>query len=201
MNRKALISWSIEFGPIAFFFLAFEKFGFMPATKLFVALTALALIIAFFKERRVAYFPLVAGVSVLIFGVLTIFQNDPFYLIIKDTFYNGIFGIVLSLGLAFGKPLLKTLFGELFAMSDRGWQILTLRWAILFILLTIGNEIVRIFYSTEVWVHYKAIATLVTLVFGLYQFRLSAKERLPNLSNKWGMRLVDVRAEKERLKI
>lgn len=197
MNRKALISWTIEFGPIVFFFLVFEKFGFMPATKVFVALTALALLVAFIKERRIAYFPLVAGISVLIFGALTLYLNNPFYLIIKDTFYNGLFGVALLIGLAFGVPLLKNLFGELFAMSDHGWKVLTLRWGIVFILLTIGNEIVRLFYSTEVWVHYKAFSTMLTLFFGVYQFRLSARERIPELSNKWGMRLIDVRIERE----
>lgn len=197
MNQKALISWTIEFGPIVFFFLAFEKFGFMPATKVFVALTALALLTAFIKERRIAYFPLVAGVSVLIFGALTLYLNDPFYLIIKDTFYNGLFGTALLIGLAFGVPLLKNLFGELFAMSDHGWKVLTLRWGLMFILLTIGNEIVRLFYSTEVWVHYKVFSTLLTLFFGVYQFRLSARERIPEFSNKWGMRLIDMRIERE----
>ncbi len=198
MNTKAIVSWSVEFGPIVFFFLAFEKYGFMPATKVFVALTAIALLVAFLKEKRIAYFPLVAGVSVLIFGILTITMDNPFYLIIKDTVYNGLFGISLLGGLLFGTPLLKVLFGELFAMNERGWKILTLRWGIMFVLLTAGNEVVRIYYSPDVWVNYKAFSTLLTLFFGVYQFRLSSRERIPGLSNKWGMRLVDVRAEKVR---
>jgi intracellular septation protein A len=56
----------------------------------------------------------------------------------------------------------------------------------MFILLAVSNELVRHAFNPQVWVGYKMIATLVTIVFGFYQITLSRRERMPD-SNKWGM--------------
>lgn len=109
-------------------------------------------------------------------------------MIIKDTLYNGIFALVLFGGLYYGKLFLKILFGGMFAMTDYGWKVLTMRWATMFTLLAITNEIARFYLDEYGWVNYKFIATLVTMTFSLYQFRLSKKERLPE-ATQWGMRI------------
>jgi len=187
MFKKLFIGLSIEFGPIVVFFLTAPEMGFMPSTGLFVALTAISLGYAFIKERRVAYFPLIAGLSVILSGVATLTFNEPLFLIVKDTIYNGAFAIVLIAGLLTGRGLLKPLFKSLFAMNDTGWKILSLRWAILFTLLAIGNEIMWRNYSEIEWVAYKGYSTLITIIFAVYQFRLAKKYRLPE-ANAWGMR-------------
>jgi intracellular septation protein len=187
MLKKLFIGLSIEFGPIVVFFLTAPKMGFMPSTGLFVALTAISLGYAFIMERRVAYFPLIAGLSVILSGVATLTFNEPLFLIVKDTIYNGAFAIVLIAGLLKGKGLLKPLFKSLFAMNDTGWKILSHRWAILFILLAVGNEIVWRNYDEITWVAYKGYSTFVTIIFAVYQFRLSKEYRLPD-SNAWGMK-------------
>lgn len=189
-NREFLrisMSWGIEFGPIIVFFLTSETLGFMKATTLFVGLTALALIIAGIKDRRMAVFPLVAGLSVIVSGALTLIYNEPFYLIIKDTVYNAGFALAIYISQKYcGKALLKSLFSSLFHMTDRGWRILSTRWMVAFIILTIGNEVARRVFDADGWVVYKMLSTLGTIIFGLYQLTLSKKERLPD-SNKWGM--------------
>jgi intracellular septation protein len=187
MLKKLFIGLSIEFGPIVVFFLTAPEMGFMPSTGLFVALTALSLGYAFIMERRVAYFPLIAGLSVILSGVATLTFDEPLFLIVKDTIYNGAFAIVLIAGLLKGKGLLKPLFKTLFAMNDTGWKILSLRWAILFILLAVSNEIVWRNYDEITWVAYKGYSTFVTIIFAVYQFRLSKEYRLPD-SNSWGMK-------------
>ena len=130
-----------------------------------------------------------AGLSVIGFGALTILLDNPFFLIIKDTVYNGGFALALAIGLyVFKEPILKDLFSALFCMTERGWIILSRRWMIMFILLTLGNEVARRVFDPHMWVFYKMCATMVTIVFGLYQLRLSRRERLPH-SNKWGMNI------------
>ncbi|MEN9622188.1 MAG: hypothetical protein RLZZ67_622 [Candidatus Parcubacteria bacterium] len=186
---KITVNWGIEFGPIVAFFLTSDTLGFMPATIIFVSLTAIALIIAYVRERRIALFPLVAGLSVIGFGALTILLDNPFFLIIKDTVYNGGFAVAIAIGLyVFKEPILKDLFSSLFCMTEKGWITLSQRWMIMFIVLAIGNEIARHFYAPHIWVVYKMGATLLTIVFGLYQLTLSKRERLPH-SNKWGMNI------------
>ena len=187
MFKKLFVGLLIEFGPIVGFFLIAPKMGFMLSTGLFVGLTAISLGYAFVKEKRVAYFPLIAGLSVILSGVATLTFDEPLFLIVKDTIYNGAFAIVLIAGLLKGKGLLKPLFKSLFAMNDTGWKILSLRWAILFILLAVGNEIVWRNYDEITWVAYKGYSTFVTIIFAVYQFRLSKKYRLSE-SNVWGMR-------------
>ncbi len=189
-NREFMrisLSWGIEFGPIVVFFLTSETLGFMKATTLFVGLTALALITAGIKDRRIAMFPLVAGLSVIVSGAFTLIYDEPFYLIIKDTVYNAGFALAIYVCQKYyGKALLKSLFSSLFHMTDRGWSILSMRWMIVFILLTVGNEIARRLFDTDGWVVYKMLSTLATIIFGFYQLTLSKRERLPD-SNKWGM--------------
>ena len=100
MYKNIIISWSIEFGPIVVFFLALHYLGdtdsgFITSTAIFTALTAVALIASYLYEQRIAWFPLIAGLSVIFFGLMTLLFQNPFFFIIKDTLYNGIFGGVL----------------------------------------------------------------------------------------------------------
>lgn len=184
---NVLVSWGIEFGPICVFFLTSEWIGFLPSTKLFVLLTAIALLVAYVRERRIALFPLIAGLSVIGFGLLTVLTDNPLYLILKDTIYNGAFALALALGLyMFDTPILKHLFSSLFLMTDRGWRILSQRWMIAFVLLAVSNEIAWRIFTPDEWIIYKMVATFITIVFGLYQLTLSRRERLPE-SNRWGM--------------
>ena len=187
MFFKVCTSLAIEFGPILVFFVTAKRMGFIQSTGLFVGLTAISLVYAFVKEKRVAYFPLVAGASVIVSGVATLFYDEPLYLIVKDSIYNAVFALVLISGLIQGRGRLKKLFGTLFAITDTGWKILSLRWAIFFILLTIGNEVVWRNYDEITWVAYKGYSTFATIIFALYQFTLSKKYRLPN-ATAWGMR-------------
>jgi intracellular septation protein len=185
--RQVTTSWGIEFGPIAVFFLTSEYLGLIASTAIFVALTAVALFLSYSRDRKIALFPLLAGLSVIIFGVLTVALHNPFFIIIKDTVYNGLFAVAIAIGLyGFRHPILKDLFGSLFHMTDRGWTILSRRWMFMFALLTISNEFMRQAYAPELWVNYKMIATFVTIVFGFYQITLSRRERMPD-ANKWGM--------------
>lgn len=185
--KQVATSWGIEFGPIVVFFLTAEFTGLINATSLFVFLTSLALIASYSKDRRIALFPLLAGLSVIIFGLLTVFLHDPFYIIVKDTVYNGLFALAIAIGLyGYKHPIIKNLFSSLFHMTNKGWVILSKRWLVMFIILTISNEVVRNSFNPDVWVNYKMVATLCTIIFGLYQITLSRRERLPD-SNKWGM--------------
>ncbi len=193
MIPKLILNLSIEFGPIIAFLIASELTTFIKATTIFVILTFIALIAGFIERRELAWFPLIVAISVIGFGLLTVIFDNPFFIIIKDTIYNGLFALTLLVGLAFNRSLLKPLFRGLFSMTDKGWRILTFRWAIMFVLLTISNEIARIYLVPENWIIYKGLATLATIIFSLYQFRLSKKERSPD-STPWGMRVVGVEA-------
>ena len=192
MYKNIIISWSIEFGPIIVFFIALSFLGdsdkgFITSTTIFSILTGFALIASYLYEKRIAWFPLIAGVSVITFGALTLAFKEPALFILKDTLYNGLFGVFLLGGVYMGKGLLKKLFIALFDMSDKGWLILSFRWGVFFILLAVFNEVSWRFFGRDVWVMYKFWSTIATVVFGFYQITLSKKYR-NSTSSPWGMR-------------
>jgi intracellular septation protein len=186
-----MMEWLIQFGPISLFFLVFELTGknFFQATAALIVATFLAVFTDYLRSRRIAFFPLFSAGFIFLFGGATLYFRDPQFLMVKDTLYDLIFGIGLVASLAWGKNLLRSFFDPLIAMSDRGWYILAWRWALFFLVAAVLNEVVRRFYSDEVWVHYKMINTAVFIFFGFYQFTLTSRERLIEHSNGFGIRI------------
>lgn len=186
-----IVEWLIQFGPIATFFLVFEGSGqnFFAATAVLMAAVVMATAISWYRSKRVAWFPVWSASFVLIFGGATLYYTDPQWLIVKDSIYDGLFGLTILLGLAFRKNLLRKFFMPLFAITDRGWHILAVRWALFFLISAALNELVRHAASPETWVRYKIANTIVLIVFGLYQLRLTGRERLLEEANRLGLRL------------
>ncbi len=194
MKGKVIRSWLIEFAPISLFYIIFEFFGFFPATAALVSSTVVSLIVAFVLDQRIALFPLISGASVLFFGGAALIFKQSSILALEYTLYNGTFGVVLLVGaLVFKKYLFKHLFGSLFAISEQGWRILSLRWGWFFLLVSIFNEVIWRTFSEGVWVHFRIFVVLAFLAFGLCQFSLSRKERLAG-ANEWGLRLTSPRS-------
>jgi len=171
---------TIDYGPIVVFFLAYLKFGLIPATGALMAATAVVLALAFAIERRVAMMPLVTAVIVGIFGGLTLLLKDETFIKMKPTIVQGLFAAILLGGLAFGRPLLKAVLGSALPLDDVGWRRLTLRWALFFIAMAGVNELVWRTQSTDFWVTFKVFGILgITLVFALAQTPLILRYRLP----------------------
>jgi intracellular septation protein len=186
-----LIEWLIQFGPITAFFAVFEASGqnFFVATAVLMAAMILATATSWARSQMLPWFPLWSASFVLIFGGATIYYADPQWIIVKDSIYDGLFGFIILVSLAFRKNLLRKFFMPLFAITDRGWYILAVRWALFFLASAALNEIIRRLVSPEVWVFYKIANTLVLIMFGLYQLRLTGRERLSEESNWLGLRL------------
>jgi len=175
------------------FFILLEVFGntdsgFILSTAIFTGATIIALISSYFYENRIALFPLVSGVSVITFGILTVSFKDPYLFVLKDTVYNGFFFLVLLIGVVKRRGYLQHLFSSLFDLTQKGWYILSFRWMIMFFLLLVSNELVWRMYPLEIWVRYKIIATIATTIFGLYQIFLARDNRNPTAS-PWGLRI------------
>jgi intracellular septation protein len=193
-NTKAMDTWRLianslaESLPILTFLIVSETKGFMTGIKALIIVAVVCILFSWLVEKRIPKFGLFASGTIVFFGSLSLIFDNPFFIIVKDTLYNLFFGIVLLIGLFKGNSLLKTFFSDFFAMTDRGWIILSRRWMIFFFMLSIANEIARYTFSPEIWVIYKFVAVVVTWIFGFYQFTLAKKERLPEAS-AWGLRL------------
>jgi intracellular septation protein len=189
MKKRELLGNAIaEFAPIVTFAVASELVGFMQALLWLIVVAFLSFIFEWFLARRIPKFGLVASGTILLFGAISLYTQDEFFIIIKDTLYAFSFGFALLMGIIFSRSYLKVLFGDFFAMSERGWRVLTIRWTVFFFLLALSNELARRLFTPEIWVYYKLGAVFITWVFGFYQFTLARRERLPE-ANPWGLRI------------
>ncbi len=184
---KFLVSVAIEFGPVIVFFAVAEYADFFAATTALIFATLAALMTALARERRIPWFSLLSSLFVLLFGVMTLTQKDPYWIQLEYTLYNAVFAGVLFIGLKFDRALLKPMFGTTFLMNDRGWRILSFRWATFFALTAALNEYFLRFTDADTWVRFRFWAAILLCIFGFSQFFLSRRERLPH-ANAWGLR-------------
>ena len=171
------LRFALDMAPLATFFVVYRLAGLMAATAALIAVTALALMIGYWKERKIAPMPLVTGAAVAVFGGLTLWLNDELFIKMKPTLVNLLFAAILLGGLACGKPLLKTLLESALSLTERGWRTLSLRWGLYFVFLAGVNEYVWRHFSTEFWVDFKVFGMFsLTLLFTLSQLPLMKRE-------------------------
>lgn len=175
-----ILKLALEIGPLALFFLTNARAGLFWATGVFMVAIIFSLSITWLLERRLPTLPLVTGIFVLIFGGLTLYLQDELFIKLKPTIVNTLFAVILLTGLLWGKSFLKSLMGTMFPMTDQGWRVLTLRWAMFFVVLAILNEIVWRNTSTDTWVSFKVFGIMpLTILFSILQLPAMNRHRLP----------------------
>ena len=167
---------AFEVGPLVVFFIANQTTDIMVATALFMGAAVIAVSLSWWVERRVPPMPLISAGFVVLFGALTLAFDDDLFIKIKPTVVNLLFAGALGVGLLARFDLLKLLMGGVMQLTDRGWRLLTMRWAVFFVFLAIVNEIVWRNFSTEFWAGFKLFGIFpMTLAFGLAQIPLALK--------------------------
>lgn len=188
----------LEMGPLVVFFLAnsygeelAQRFPVLAdlggkifvGTAFFMVAMVISLAITWMLERKIAVMPLVTGVMVLVFGGLTLYLQDEFFIKIKPTIVNTFFGATLLFMLfVFKQPLMKLLFGgTAFQLDDEGWTKLSFRWGCYFLFLAVVNEIVWRNFSNDFWVNFKVWGTMpMTIIFMAFQYPLLMRHALPD---------------------
>lgn len=166
----------LDLGPLAVFFITYKTAGIIAATGALVAATLASLIYTYIKTKKIAPMPLLTGVLVTIFGLLTIYLNDELFIKMKPTFVNLLFAAILLGGLAFKKPLLKAVLGSSMKLEEKAWWILSKRWGLFFIFLAGLNEYIWRNYPTDFWVNFKVFGMFtITLAFTFAQIPLIKK--------------------------
>ncbi len=171
---KQLLKMLVELGPLVVFFItnAATKSIFW-GTGAFMVATAIALVVSRAIFGRIPMMPMISGVFVLFFGGLTLYLQDALFIKVKPTIVNTLFALILLGGLAFGQSLLRHVLGDVFKLTSEGWRMLTLRWAMFFLLLAVLNEIVWRNFSEEFWIAFKMIGVMpLTVIFGVAQLGL-----------------------------
>jgi intracellular septation protein len=179
---RKLVPPLLELGPLLAFFLtngncqrlldycAGEMQRLFTGTAVFMVTTVIALPLYRVLEKRWPIMPLVGGFFILVFGGLTLWLQDETFIKMKPTIVNLLFSTALTVGLLFGRPLLKVMFAAAFRLTNEGWTILTKRWAVFFLVLAGVNEVMWRFFSTETWITSKMLLSMpLTVVFALAQ--------------------------------
>ena len=181
MNRS-LLKFITDYGPLLIFFIIYYKGGknLTLAIPPFIIVTLLALILAYFVEKKIAFIPLMGGILITFFGGLTIYFNNPIFLYMKPTIINLLFGFALIFGKFFSKePLLKKFLGNSIKLENEGWEKLSIRWIFFFFFLAILNECVWRTQTEEFWVNFKVWGLLpFTFIFTAFQIKLINKYKI-----------------------
>jgi len=195
-----LLKMVLELGPLVVFFFANSRgewlAGQFPvlaemggpifiATGLFMAATAIALLVSWVLTRTLPIMPLISGIVVFVFGALTLWLQNDTFIKMKPTIVNSLFGFILLGGLVFGKSLLGYVFHAAFKLDDDGWRKLTLRWGLFFLVLAVMNEVVWRNFSTDFWVAFKVWGTMpITILFTLAQMPLIMRHSIETPESK-----------------
>ncbi len=166
----------LDLGPLLAFFLANWKWGLLWATGALMVATFVSLVVSYSITRSLNKFALVGALFVGLFGAITLYLQDPWYLKLKVTLIELFFAGLLLGGLYFKRLFIKDMMGETLAMPDEAWRTLTIRWAMFFVVMAGLNVVIWQFMPESVWVTFKAFGLLgCTLLFALANAPFMAK--------------------------
>jgi intracellular septation protein len=178
LTRAPWLRLAIDYaGPAAFLVAYLVRHNILAATWALVSASALALVVGFAVERRVAPLPLIWGLAALVFGVLTLVFHDPRIIKMKTTLIDAALGLGMLGGLALGHSPIRILMGDSIALPEAAWRKLTLRFGLFFLVLAAANEIVWRTQPEAIWVAFRFPGLLiVSLVFAGTQMPLMMKQ-------------------------
>lgn len=143
------------------------------ATAAFMVAIAVSLAVSWWLTRELPKMAVVTAIVVAVFGSLTLWLQDDTFIKMKPTIVNGVFALILFIGLLQGRSYLKTLMGDTVPLTDEGWMIFTKRWVAFFIVMALLNEVIWRTQSTEFWVSFKTFGNLpITFLFMACQYPL-----------------------------
>jgi intracellular septation protein len=204
MSDKAkinpILKLALELGPLVLFFFVnargealIERYGMQElfpepiflATGVFMVAMLISLAVSWILTRHLAVMPLITGVVVLVMGGLTLWLQDDIFIKVKPTIVNTFFGVVLLLGLMFGRSLLAYVFDAAFSLDAEGWRKLTLRWGFFFLFLAVVNEVVWRTQTTDFWVAFKVWGIMpITMIFAMAQLPLMQRHMIEGPDDK-----------------
>ena len=170
LNRHMLL----ELSPVAVFFIANWGWGLMTATAAVMAATVVCVGIGWARERRVPMLGIVTVVMVLALGGLSLFFHDDLFIEIKPTIGKLLFAVALLAGLLLHPTVLERALGSFVFLTDRGWRVLTYRWAGLAVFWAISNEVARRVLSTDDWVTFVSALSILSIASYIIMTRLTA---------------------------
>ncbi|GLQ20601.1 inner membrane-spanning protein YciB [Algimonas porphyrae] len=167
----------LDFGPLLVFFGTFHWIrrsnpddALFIAAAVFAVAALIALAFGWLKYRTVSFVLIFSTLVIVGTTALAFFFDNKVFLFMRPTAVNGLMGLGVLGGVLFGKNVLRLLLGGTFALTDRAWTILAIRWGLFFLCIALINEIVWRTQTESFWVNFKTFGFLpMTLVFAFAQ--------------------------------
>jgi len=182
--KSSWINLLVDFGPRLVFFLVYRHYApednenglgivlaVTKATIAFRGATVIALVVSKWRLGRISPMVWLSSVLIIGFGGVTVLLNDPFYIQIKPTAIYILFAVVLFVGLAKGKPMLRYLLQSAFeGLDEEGWLKLSRNWAFFFLVLAVINTVLIYTVSFGTWLQVKVWGfTVLSFLFTFSQ--------------------------------
>jgi len=165
-----LFNGLVDGGPGALFIVIYLfSRDFRVATMVLVAAAGVALAAMLIVERRFRPLPTTLSLVAIAFGGASLILRDPQILKMKMSIVDGLMGAALFVGLVIGKNPLKLLLGSTFALTDKAWATLAVRYGLFWWACAVANEIVRRTQSDHTWVLFRGGAIAAAVLFALAQ--------------------------------
>jgi intracellular septation protein len=139
------------------------------ATIALIIAAAVALLAMLIVERRFRPLPTTVAALAIGFGGASLLLRDPQILKMKMSIVDGILGGLLIGGVLIGKNPLKYVLHATFALTDKAWAQLAVRYGLYWWACAIANEVVRRTQSDHVWVLFRAGTFVAGIIFALAQ--------------------------------
>ncbi|PTS72492.1 intracellular septation protein A, partial [Sphingomonas sp. HMWF008] len=164
---------AIDIGPIAIFFLVnyltpgLDLVKLLAGTAAFMIASIAAMVYSLVRTGRISPMLWLTGILVFVFGGLTLYFHDKYFIQVKPTVIYAMLSAILIFGLVTGRPFLSLFLEAAYpGLSDAGWRRLTINWAAFFAFLAVLNEIVRHEFSYGFWLGFKLWGVIpLTLLF------------------------------------
>ena len=191
--KSGWLNVAVDYGPLLVFFLTYkyfspedsgdmagEIFAVIRGTVAFIVAAVLALAVSKWRLGKVSPMLMLSTALIIGFGALTIYFQDERFIQWKPTIVYAIFAVVLLVGYARGKSLLKVLLEAAFeGLDDLGWLKLSRNWGVFFIALGLLNTVLIYTVSFETWLGMKLWLFLpLTFLFTFSQVPMLMKHGL-----------------------
>ncbi|MBT0668079.1 septation protein IspZ [Novosphingobium profundi] len=167
--KSSWINLVVDFGPLLIFFLAYRHFSpaesgdtlgtvsaVIKGTVAFMGATVVALGLSKWRLGKISPMLWLTTALILGFGTLTVIFREAIWIQLKPTAVYLMFSVVLFIGLAKGKPMLKYLLQAAFeGLNEEGWIKLSRNWAWFFLVLAIANTALVYTVSFDAWLQAK----------------------------------------------
>ena len=133
-----------EFGPLMVFFVVNAVWDVTVGIWSLIGTTLLALVAMRVVLNKLPILALIAGGFTVIFSSISLITHDPMWVQIKVTLFNAAFAVFLGAGLAMKKNFFQYAFEKTFHYTEEGWNRFTAGMMILFVILAVANEVIRL---------------------------------------------------------